>query len=36
MSRPVMVAGTLVPSEKSTSTLPPFAAPAITWLFGRM
>ena len=35
-SRPTMLAGTLVPSANSTSTVPPLAAMAITWLLVRM
>ncbi len=35
-SRPVIVAGTAAPSEKSTLTEPPSAAIEITWLFVRM
>ena len=35
-SRPTIVAGTEVPSENVTSTFPPLAAIAITWLLVRM
>ncbi len=35
-SRPTIVAGTEVPSENVTSTFPPSAAIAITWLLVRM
>ena len=36
VSRPTMVAGALDPSANSTSTFPPSAATAITWLLVRM
>jgi hypothetical protein len=35
-SRPVIVAGTVCPSENSTSTEPPLAAIEMTWLFVKM
>ena len=35
-SRPVIVAGAVCPSENCTSTEPPLAAIAMTWLFVRM
>jgi hypothetical protein len=35
-SRPTMVAGAVAPSENSTSTEPPLAAIAMTWLFVMM
>ncbi len=36
MSRPTIVAGTVVPAANVTSTLPPLAAGEMTWLFVRM